>query len=637
MIKEIISRISNYNDDDYIFFLNNSELEILHKIKIFVDDIYYNSGKDPGLTDYNYDLLKEFLEKNDPNYVVPVGVKIRKGENRTKLPFYMGSMDKYKPKNEKEIRNWLKKNNSENYIIESKLDGVSCLLVMKNGKIKLYTRGDGNIGSDISYLSQYFKTIPKNTNYDLVVRGELIIKKDIFIKKYSKKFANARNMVSGRIGSKTIKEGITDIDFVAYEIVNDGIMDSPKIQFNKLKNIGFNVVKHKIIKNINTQILSKELIEFKNIEEYEIDGIIIQTNKKYKRNKNGNPKYAFAYKMRFSDNIVKTEVIRVEWNVSKWGKLKPRIKIKEVSLGGVKINYTTGFNAKYINYNKIGKGSIVNITRSGDVIPYIVEVLKSSEKPDMPNIPYQWNETQVDIYTTKYGKIMCVKLISSFFSKLGIKHVSESTVSKLYNNGYDSLLKIIMATKKDFLKIDTFGKRLAERTYNNIHNGLQNISLHTVLGSSGIFGYGLGTRKIKQLLLDIPNLLEIYKNKNKTEIFDMIMKVDGFSEKTTDKIVNNLFWAEKFIIALSNFATFKKDKIISNKKLKDKKIVFSGFRDKILEENIGIMGGKVTSSVSKNTDFVIVIDFMNTSSKIQKAKKLEIPIIEKQEFIKKYI
>lgn len=637
MIKDIISKISNYNDEEYKKFLNNTELKILHKIKLFVDDIYYNTGKDSGISDYNYDLLKEFLEEKDPNYVVPIGIKIRQGENRVKLPFHMGSMDKYKPENKKEITNWLNKNKSEKYILESKLDGVSCLLVMKKGKIKLFTRGDGNIGSDISYLSQYFKTIPKNTKYDIVVRGELIIKKKIFIKKYSKKFANARNMVSGRVGSKTIKEGIKDIDFVAYEIVGDKIMDSPEIQFDLLKKMGFNVVKNKILKKIDTQILSKELVEFKNTEEYEIDGIIIQSNKKYKRNTSGNPKYAFAYKMRFSDNIVKTEVISVEWNVSKWGQLKPRIKIKEVSLGGVKINYTTGFNAKYINDNKIGKGSIVNITRSGDVIPYIVEVLKSSKKPDMPEIPYQWNETQVDIYTTKYGKIMCVKLISSFFSKLGIKHVSESTVSKLYNNGYDSLLKIIMATQEDFLKIDTFGERLAERTYNNIHNGLQNISLHIVLGASGIFGYGLGTRKIKQLLLEIPNLLQIYKEKEKNEMFDMIMNVEGFSKKTTDKIVDNLFWADKFISALNNFATFKKNKIISNKKLKDKKIVFSGFRDKILEENINNMGGKVTSSVSKNTDYVIVIDKNNTSSKIQKAKKLKIPIIEKQQFIKKYI
>lgn len=637
MIKDLINKISNYNDAEYIYFLNNTKLEILHKIKLFADDIYYNTGKESGLSDYNYDLLKEFLEKNDPTYVVPIGVKIRHGENRVKLPFHMGSMDKYKPENEKEITNWLTKNKSENYILESKLDGVSCLLVMKNGKIKLYTRGDGTIGSDISYLSQYFKTIPKNTNYDVIIRGELIIKKEIFNKKYSKKFANARNMVSGRIGSKTIKEGIKDIDFVAYEIIDNGIMDSPKIQFNLLKKMGFNVVKHKIITQINTQILSKELIEFKNTEIYEIDGIIIQSNKKYKRNKSGNPKYAFAYKMRFSDNVVKTEVISVEWNVSKWGQLKPRIKIKEVSLGGVKINYTTGFNAKYINDNKIGKGSIVNITRSGDVIPYIVEVLKSSKKPDMPEIPYQWNETKVDIYTTKHGKIMCVKLISSFFSKLGIKHVSKSTVSKLYDNGYDSLLKIIMATKKDFLKIDTFGERLAERTYNNIHNGLQNISLYLVLGASGIFGYGLGTRKIKQLLVEIPNLLQIYKNKDDSEIFKMIMNVEGFSSKTTNKIVNNLFWADKFISALSNFATFKKDKIISDKKLKNKKIVFSGFRDKDLEENINIMGGKVTSSVSKNTDFVVVIDKNNTSSKIQKAKKLKIPIIEKTEFIEKYI
>jgi len=634
-MEKIIKKISKYSDDELFKYFNKTDIKILHEMKLYLDDIYYNSGLSTGLNDFQYDLLKETLQEREPNYIPPVGVKIRSGENEIKLPYYLGSMNKFKPENVNELDRWLSKNEVKECIIEDKLDGISCLLIIKNEKINLYTRGDGEIGSDISYFAPYFKNIPKKRDIDIAVRGELIMKKITFEKKYSSEFANPRNFVSGRVGSKTVRKGIEDIDFIAYEIVSNGILMKPEEQLKTLKEYGFSVVNNFILKDITTEELVSSFINAKENSEYEIDGIIVQNNVPYKRNISGNPSYAFAFKVRLDTNLAEVEVEEIEWNISKWGALKPRIRIVPVNLNGVTITYTTGFNAKYIMDNQIGPGTILKITRSGDVIPFIVEVLKSTFA-QMPDITYKWTETKVDIYTEENEDTMCIKLVTSFFTVLKIKHVSEATVRKMYDHGLNTVLKIIEAQKEDFEQIEGFGKRLAERTYDNIHDGLKNISLATLLGASGVFGMGLGIRKLETLLNSIPNLLDLYDVLSEDEIYNMINDVDGFSDKTTGKIVDNLKWAKKFVKNISPYATLKEENNKSENDFEGIKIVFTGFRDIILEQKIKERGGKILTSVSKNTSILVVDDIHTGSSKAQKARDLNIPIYEKEEFLKKF-
>lgn len=632
-----IQKISKYSVDDIEHYFNTEDLNKLHQMKLYADDKYYNTGESSGLEDYQYDILRETLQKRDGDYVVPIGMKIREGENRVKLPFWLGSMDKYKPEDVREIARWIMNNNYSEYIVEDKLDGVSCLMVIKNGKIKLYTRGDGIIGADISYLSQYFKTIPKNIQEDVAVRGELIMKKATFESKYSQEYANPRNMVAGRLGAKTIRKGLKDIDFIAYELVGYGEMPPPTEQLEYLSYLGFRVVKHEIINAITVERLMEMFVSFRDVSPYEIDGIIIQPNMSYERNIVGNPEYAFAFKMRLVSNLVDTEVVDVEWNISKWGVLKPRVRVIPVSLGGVTITYATGFNGKYIKDNNIGPGSVIKITRSGDVIPYIVDVVREASEPSMPDIPYKWNETKVDIYTEDYGEMMCVKLISSFFSRLGIKHVSEATVKKMYNHGIDTLLGIISATKEDLSEIESFGDKTVERVYTNIHNGLQNVSLPLVLGASGVFGYGMGTKKIMVLMDAIPNLLTLYKEISSEELFERVLNVEGFSDKTAQKVVENVSWADKFVEGLSYYATFKNMERESDS-LSGMKFVMSGFRDKKMGEAILSRGGKNTTTVSSQTSGLIVLSKSGKmSEKMKKAVELEVPVYTREEFVDMYL
>ena len=640
-IQKEVKKISKFNIKKLEKYFKTEKLEKLHNIKIFLDEKWYNSGIE-FLSNNNYDLFKEILKyRESEDFIMPIGYEIKKGE-RIKLPYHMGSMDKFKPENKREIENWLKKYKANNYIIESKLDGISCLIEIENGNIKLYTRGNGEIGTDITHLSKYLKFIPNNIKENITVRGELIIQQKIFNEKYIKEFANARNLVAGKINSKTIDKDITkDINFVAYEIVSNNEMEKPSLQLEKLKKLGFSVVNYSFVNEINVEILINYLLEFKKKEKYEIDGIIIQADNNYKRNKSGNPKYAFAFKMLQENEIYETEVLGIEWNTSKWGSLKPRIKIKEVEINGSKINYTTGFNAKYIKDNKIGKGAKINVTLSGSVIPHIVEVVKKAKKADFPDVKYSWNSTNIDIYLQESDKTMCIKLLHSFFQKLGVKYLGEATVERLFDNGYDNILKIISLKESDLVEIDRINEKLAYKIYTNIQKGIKNAEIYTILGSSGIFGKGIGIKLIKKLMDEKPDIL---KKNNSKELYNEILKIEGFQEITTKKIVDRLPFAIKFIKLLSDVTELKKSEEKKkekkvNLKLKNKNIVFTGFRIKEYEKIIEDCGGKVSNSISGKTDILVVknLDMNNKTAKIKKAIEKDIKIIDKDIFEKEYL
>lgn len=646
-MKTLIRKIESFSSlPDLQDFLNEQKLDILHNLKLYLDDLYYNTGDDV-IDDWKYDMIKEILQKRDSDYIPPVGATLRKGENRVKLPFWLGSADKFTPTEEDALSRWIVDNPASNYIVSDKLDGVSCLLSCKNGRVKLFTRGNGVIGADISYLSGYF-SIPDLTDITINVRGELIVTKEEFKPykktkqdnvdtKLNKKYKNARSMVAGLIGAKTAQQGLEKVRFVAYEIVGDSTMPKPSIQFKTLKKLGFHVVKYQLTRDLSINNLSSLYIEFKESSQYEIDGIIVQSNVSYDRNTSGNPNYMFAFKMLMTDNIHSSTVQKVEWNVSKWGQLKPVVIIDPVELNDITMSRATAHNAKYVIDNKIGPGAIISITRSKDVIPYIVRIDQEAKETSLPDVKWEWDKNKVNALIVEFDSMICVKLIAGFFSKMGIKHVSEATVKRLYDNGLDNLLKIIRASEKRFLKVPRFKESMARRTWTNIHQGLQNIKISTVLGASGIFGNGIGRKRMDALLLDIPDLLTIYKTISRVKLKEMIMGVEGFSDIMADKIVKNISWANKFINKLSKYATFKKEVRISNT-LKGKKFVMSGFRDKNLENDITERGGKTVSNVSKNTSGLIVVSKKGKiTGKMQKANNVGVPIFEKDEFIKKFI
>ena len=635
-MNSLLNKLSKLKDDKLLIELKKIDIGKLKSLKEYLDDKYYNTEETCEFNDFQYDILKDLItEIEGENYIHSLGSKVREDDNRVKLPVWLGSLDKIKPEDKNKLNNWIAKNNFENYIVENKLDGVSCLYECKKGNVKLYTRGDGSIGADITHLLEYIKNIPK-VKIDIMIRGELIMKEKTFKSKYSDTVANSRNMISGLVNAKSLRIGLYDVDFVTYEIIsNEDYQSNPSKQFNMLEHLGFQVVSNKIINKteLNVEKLSEILIYNKSLYEYEIDGIIIQPDEKYIRNLKDNPKYAFAFKI---NTFVEAIVEGVEWNISKYKLLKPRIKIKPVNLNGVNINYASGSNAKNIFDNSIGKGAVVKLTRSGDVIPYIFDVIKAAEFPDMPTISYKWNENKVDIIVEDdENNISDIKMISSFFSGMGIKNISDSTVEKIYNAGYKTLKSILKAKKEDFQKIDGFQKTLSEKIYNNIHNGLQNITLDLLIGSACVFGEGIGRKKVKSLLDNFPDILEI--NMSEKDMIEKIKNIEGFSDKTAEKIVNNIDKVKKFLKDIEKYVSYEKSAQLSSNKLEGKSILFSGYRPKELMEIITKNGGTIASTVNKTLSILIVKDKDSHSSKIETAKKFGIEILYENEFIDNYL
>lgn len=629
---KLIDKISKLSLSKYDDYLQQTDIKLLKSIKTHLDDIYYNTSE-TTLVDYRYDLLKDALIDRDKDFKVQIGATIRENEKRVKLPYYLGSADKISYGEEKELQKWLSTHLSNKYVISAKLDGISCLLYHKSGKTHLYTRGDGSTGSDITHIKQYIN-IPM-LKEDIAIRGELIIPKETFNEKYKEIYKNPRNMVSGLVSRKTLKEALSDIHFVVYEIVEDNMYEQSK-QLDKLRKVGFETVQNiQEIKEINMDTLSTHFLKFRESSEYELDGLIVQLDDTYDRNTSGNPDYMFAFKMNLSSDVHETKVKYIEWNVSKWGYLKPVIIIEPVETNGITISRVTANHAKYIVDNKLGPDSIIKVTRSKEVIPFIVGVSRSSS-PQMPDTEYIWDKNNVNIIVKNHDNTMTIKQISDFFAKLNIKYVSEATVSKMFENGLDTILKIVSADKSRLLQISEFKEKSAERIYTNIRNGLKNVKITTVLGASGMLGYGIGEKKLEALFSVFPDILSSCKQISKPEIINLIKKVDGFSDITAEKITDKIEDVRIFIENLSKVATFKSQEKISNT-LQGQKIVMTGFRDQLLEEHIVKRGGKIVNSVSKNTSILIIKDIDKVSSKLEKATQLGIKIYNKVDFEKEYI
>ena len=587
------------------------------------------------MTDGQYDILKEYIEeKYATNKVLKeVGAPIHK--EKVKLPYYMGSMDKIKP-DTNAIVLWKRKYKGP-YVLSAKLDGISALYSTEGGTPKLYTRGNGVEGQDISYMIPFLK-LPDDA--DITIRGELIMSKKTFDEKYKKKAANARNLVAGISNRKAInKADFNAVDFVAYEVLNPILKTSD--QMKMLEKMNVIPVIHKTVKEVTNELLSKLLISWRDSYDYEIDGVIFANDAKYPRKKE-NPKHAVAFKMVLSEQIVEAKVVDVIWTPSKDGYLKPRIRIEPVTIGGARIEYATAFNAGYVEENKIGIGAVIQLIRSGDVIPHILKVITPASKAKMPDVPYVWNDTHVDIMLKDASSdaIVQEKNIANFFIKLNVTGLSIGNVRRVIKGGYTSVPMILKMTEADFLEIDGFKEKLAKKIHTSIHAKLEEVSLGKLMAATNIFGRGMGERRINAVLAEYPKIL--LSKKSKEEKIKQLASIKGFATKTAMAFVDHIDTFMKFVVetGLQKKIEEKVRKSVSPKNtshpLYGKRILLTGFRDKALEEQLKKLGVKIATSVSKNTHIVIVVDLDEDTGKADKARTLGIPLILVEEFKKKY-
>lgn len=580
-----------------ISFLKSLSKEDLIRFYKKVNRDYYERGN-PILTDSQYDILFEYIKKYYPNSIeVGSSVKSRK----VSLPIYMGSMNKLKENN---IENW-KKKYSGPYLISTKVDGISGLYDSKNQK--LYTRGNGKEGQDISTLIPYLN-LPNIG--DVIIRGEFIISKKYNLEK-------TRNIVAGIISSKNIpKDKIKMVDFLAYEVIEPNI--TPEKQFQYLTKHFPSVVQYKKVDTFSYESLSNLLHKWRNEYNYEIDGIIITDNKIYPR-KEENPKHSFAFKNIITNEIVETTVLDVLWKISKDGYLKPRVQFEPISIGGTTIEFASGFNAKFIIENHIGLGTIIQVIRSGDVIPHILNVQPSSIPPKLPSIPYLWNETKTDFIVKERNGIQKEEILY-FFNGLSVDSFGPKTVQKVYEKGYQSIPKILSIKEEDLLEVEGIQEKTAEKIIKGMKESMEKISLPKLLSLSNLLGRGFGEKKINLILSHFPNW-----DKVNPSISD-ISSIRGMTEKSTTLFIDKIPKIKKFLTDIDY--KIKKVCIENN----GKTILFSGFRDKEMEKQLKERGFKIESSFRKDLDYLIILSDKKETDKMKKAKEFGIKIIKKEDF-----
>jgi DNA ligase (NAD+) len=611
----------------------------------------YHSTKTPIMSDPQYDVLRNYIEDKYPaaEALQQVGAPIKGAKGKVTLPFNMPSMDKIKPETTM-LTSWLLKYPGP-YVISCKLDGVSGMYAMDEAGPHLYTRGDGAIGQDISHLIKPLNlpTIPVGT----VVRGEFIVPKTTFDAKYKEKFSNPRNFVAGLVNSKTVSSSIKDLDFVVYEIIQPAL--SPSKQMAELAKHGFDVVQHDLMpglskgptdptvpKGLSKDLLTQTLMSWRTLNKYEIDGIIVANDGVYPRTAK-NPDHAFAFKMAISDQIAETTVVDVIWEASQDGYLKPRVKIAPISIGGVNIEYTTGFNGKFIEDNKIGPGAKIQMIRSGDVIPYIKSVLEPASEgkmPDAETMPYEWNATHVDVVLKNVGDNDTVKEknIVGFFSDLEVEGLATGNVRRIMAAGFDTVPKILKMTEADFKDVDGFKKKMVDKVRTSIKDKVGAASMVQLMAASNKFGRGVGIRVLTPLMDANPDFLT--KEETKAE---KIAKLNAAGiHKNAEAFYNNIepfnsFLRECGLDSKEESKTESKDTIDSSNPLFEKSIVMTKIRNNEIIAHLKKVGATLEDSFKKNTVALVMKDKTDVTNKMRDAEKKGIEIFTVEEFKAKYM
>ena len=651
----------------------NELIEIINKASYE----YYTLDK-PSITDQEYDdyyheleelekLHPELIKYNSPTK--RVGGKIIDGF--TKVAHKVPMMSLGDIFNESEIIEFderIKKvvPNPE-YVCELKIDGLSVSLIYENGKlVRAATRGDGVTGEDITHNVMTIKSVPLEIDFKeyLEVRGEIYMPKKSFLElnKERKKnnenlFANPRNAAAGSVrqldSSIAAKRNLSTFiyhlpepDKYSIKTHYEALEFMKKLKFIVNPNIILAHNINEVIEYINSwQIKRPEL-------PYEIDGIVIKVNNLAEQRKLGytarTPKWAIAYK--FPAEEVLTKLKNIEFCVGRTGKITPRADLNPVHLAGSIISSVTLHNEDYIKDKDIMINDTISIHKAGDVIPEVVSVIK--ERRDGTQIPFKMiefcpicgsklvrKETEAAYYCeNKLCDARKIEGLIHFVSRdaMYIDGFGERIIEDFYNMGF---LKNVVDFytlknyKKNLMELEGFGEKSINNLLESIEKSKEN-SLDRLLFALGIRHVGKKTATIlARKYENIDNLINTdYETLvNIPDIGEIIAEslYDYFKNQDNLRIINELKEHNVNMEFIGN-------KIIKNDNFLDKTFVLTGtlsdFSREEASELIIARGGKVTNSVTKKTNVVLVGE--NPGSKYDKAKSLNITIWNEDEFKK---
>lgn len=618
----------------------------------------YREGN-PTISDQQFDYLMERLKREQPDSdLLKSGVlEVAKESRKEKLPIPMFSLEK--DKSVEEFQKHLSSNgvsNETECVISGKLDGIS--LVKDEGVFvtqKAWTRGDGEVGQESTIHFNKMNNKPSTEKHFCYSYGEAILSKANWNKHFlgkisphtGKPYKSARNLVGGLLNADDARDELQYVDYIRYGLSNNRRKTEMLAICNTLNVVEFEYYICKA-KDITEDLLDKLYQEWS--EKYQIDGVVIDIND-YKirgelgRERNNNPKYARAIKLpKWGENAI-VKVLGITWQVSKQGNLKPVINIEPTDIGGATISNVTAYNAKYLFDNHICVGSIIEITRSGDVIPKHlntisydeVEFKRMREEIACPSCGGHvfWDETNTELFCINPDcRDRMISKLVHFFKTLEVEEFGEPTIIKVYDKGYKTPLDVLKISYKQLLSIDGFAEKSANKLFDQF-NKLKNegVSFAKLIHATDVMEGRLGS-KIIQLILD--NVGNPYNQK-----VENLITINGIADKTANIFICGMqVYYENYFGVIEGFITVKAE--IETEVLGDKfdgfKICFTGVRpSKEQEDLIKSQGGEIVSGVSKNTSHLVVKDLSAktlSSGKSVTAKGLGIKILTLEELFK---
>lgn len=550
------------------------------------------------------------------------------------------------------------------YTLEPKMDGLSGSLIYKNGVlVRGATRGDGVTGEDITTNIKTIKSVPLRLteDIDIEVRGEIYMSKKSFleanrekVKNGEKEFANPRNAAAGSIRQLDSKVAAKrNLDFMAYFIPNpeDYGIKTQKESLEFLRKLGF-VTNYKLngyaknVRDITNYIDS--LSEKRDNLPFEIDGVVLKVDNLEDEKKLGFtsrvPRWGIAYK--FPAKEVLTTLKEIKFTVGRTGKITPNAIFSPVHVSGSLVSKATLHNSDYCIDKDVRVGDTISIRKAGDVIPEVVEVKLDRRKED--SVPFKMIENCPmcdSVLVRKDANHYCknehcpsrkIESLIHFSSRdaMYIEGFGESIVEDFYNLGYLKNIDDFYTLDKykdELMLLEGFGEKSISKLLESASNSKKN-SLERLLFGLGIRYVGKKTAKIlSKYYKTMDNLIkaDFDELKSINDIGDVIAKsiVDYFSDEKNINLINRLKDLNL------NMRYLGEEVNTSNENINGKTFVITGTlsrpRDEIKEEIEGL-GGNVTGSVTKKTDYVIAGD--KAGSKLTKANELGIRVLTEEEY-----
>lgn len=656
-----------------------------YKIKLLVDklnkyrDLYYNENTSKILDeeyDKLFDELKELenetgiIYSNSPTQ--SVGYEVKSKLKKVKHNHPMLSLDKTK-----DINDLIAFFGDKPGILMHKLDGLTVSLRYIDGElVSAETRGNGEIGEDITHNAKVFSNIPLYIDYkdELIVDGEAIIDYDTLEKINStlpdnKEYKNPRNLVSGSV--RQLDSSIAakrNIKFIAWKLIKGYDSNSFVKRLDWLSELGFEVVCYSLLNNriyddsisyIHNVNVIEDLKMLAEKKDYPIDGLVAS----YDDIAYGESLGATGHHIRsqlafkFYDETAETKILNVDWTMGKSGSLTPTAIFAPVELDGTIVERASLHNVNIFKSLNLYCGDTVLVYKANQIIPQILENLDkfTTNKSELarfysphicpccgsPTFIRKDNDSEVLYCSNDNCRGKLLGKLTHFVSKnaMNIDGLSESTLEKFINLGYlNSFIDIYKLNEhyNEIIKLEGFGKRSADKLMTAIEN-----SKHTTLSR---FLYALCIPLIGR---SASKTISKYFNGDFEKFYETCClptfnfeQLEDFGYQMALSINNYIHDNAAYIRTLASIMTFEIPQISNSLSidLTGKTFVITGSLNKFAnreeaKEKIESLGGKVAGSVSKRTDYLINNDINSTSGKNKKAKELGVPIITEEELI----